>query len=137
MRDGILYSDLTIQEIQLLLDFICTEDFVSIMYFDVLVWSMSHPLKQGGRVNDLYYCQPPGGDTCILASLSGSCHAIHLHVQSMNINQSTIFIYNYFHTFCHITLAALRYTCFLFPCFQPLSLFLIFLPSYTHWLFVL
>ena len=34
---------------------------------------------RGGRVYDLCYSQPPDGHREALASLSGSCHVVHLH----------------------------------------------------------
>ena len=67
------------------------------VYFDFLVWSMSHLLTWSRRVYDLYCSQPPGGDAQVLALFFGAV-------------MSSIFIYHHWGCFEH-SLVSVVTTC--------------------------
>ncbi len=57
------------------------------VYFDFLVWPMSHLLTW--RFMSYTGTSHPGGDRDVLASLSGRCHVIHLYIRSMVFTESS------------------------------------------------
>lgn len=51
------------------------------VFFDSLIWPMSHLLTWRGRGFNLYCSQSPGVNQDVLATLLAHCHVVHLYIQ--------------------------------------------------------